>query len=98
LVLTVDCAALSTSAGFVREMTLKGGEGTYAVTNGQPGQHRYEHWEMTVDPTGAIDISGEYIEGTPDVKQVTFQGVVKDGVLEGKGKRGPRPCTIRAAV
>ena len=96
VVLSVDCAALSASPGFVREITLIGLDGSYAFTNGQPGEHRYERWDMVIDATGAFEASGEYIEGTPDVKQIAFQGTVKDGVVEGEGKRGPRPCTIRS--
>jgi hypothetical protein len=96
VVLNVDCAALSASPGFVREITLTGGDGVYSFTNGEPGKHRYEHWEMQVDAAGVFQVSGEYIEGTPDVKQVSFEGAVKAGVVEGQGKRGPRPCTLRS--
>lgn len=94
---TMDCAALSASPGFVREIKLTGGDGIYSMTNGEAGKHRYEHWEMQIDAAGAFVVSGEYIEGTTEIKQLSFEGAANNGRLEGKGKRGPRPCTLRAA-
>lgn len=94
VVLTMTCSALSASEGFTREVKLAGGNGVYTWTRGARDAARYEYWEMKLDSADGFTVTGEYVEGAPGLKPITFTGTISDGVVSGQGTRGPRKCTI----
>lgn len=96
VVLTMTCSALATSEGFTREVTLTGGDAVYTWTRGTKDEVRYENWEMKLDGGNAFTVTGEYIEGAPGLKPISFTGTVVGAVVTGEGKRGPRNCTIKS--
>lgn len=96
IMLTMDCAALSSSEGFSREILLTGADGAYTYQLGEKASGRYEFWNLEVTAPDTFTISGEYVEGSPDLKTLEFSGTVADGSLSGEGRRGPRVCTVQS--
>ena len=97
LTLTLECAALSSSEGIVREITLTGGDGVYIHERGDKEARRYEYWKLEVIEPTAFTVTGEYIEGgNGNLKKIEFEGVIDGASLSGEGKRGPRVCTIKS--
>ncbi|MCA8901948.1 MAG: hypothetical protein KDA53_11940 [Hyphomonas sp.] len=94
ILLKMDCAPLSTSEGFSREIVLTRANSVYTYQRGEKETTRYEFWKLEVTGPGSFAIVGEYIEGTPNLKTLEFTGAIDGDELRGEGKRGPRNCTV----
>lgn len=94
VVVSLTCSALSSNEGFTREIKLTGGDGVYTWTRGAKETARYEYWEMKLDGPNSFGVTGEYIEGAPVLKTLSFTGTVVGTTISGEGMRGPRKCTI----
>lgn len=94
IVLKLKCGPLGASHGFTREVKLVGANGRYTWTLGSKDSDRYEHWDMRINADTRFTVTGEYIEGVPDLKPVSFTGTVVGSVISGEGVRGPRKSTI----
>lgn len=98
LKVVLTCEALSTSQGFSRMITLIKGDDSYGYTIGDKATSRYELWRMAIQPDNSFTVTGEYTEGSTDLKTIDLKGAVTGGVLTGGGKRGPRECTVEGKL
>lgn len=96
VVVSLTCDVFSGNDGFTREIPLTGGNGVYTWNRGAKDTERYEFWEMKLDGGNGFTLTGEYIEGAPELKAVSFTGTVVGKVVSGEGTRGPRKCTIKS--
>lgn len=90
------CDEFAGFSGFNSEIVLlaAGGDG-YEFRLGTPDEARYEFWRLDI-ADGRFTVTGEYIEGGPELKVLSLAGDVSNGRLSGEGMRGPRTCQLDA--
>lgn len=92
----LECQGIEGGEGFNRQVALSLQEGRLSLLRGTPGELGYEKWDGQVNEDGAVNLTGEYIEGSLNLKPVSFTANVEGGVVTGSGTRGPRECTFTA--
>lgn len=91
----LTCGALGSSPSFVRnyKLVLTGEKILLRRGDWQTQESGFEIWEGRVRRE-AVRISGEYMEGSKDIKSVELVGTLTDGRILAGGMRGPRACSL----
>lgn len=91
----VICSALGGSAAFQRTYSpvLQGMQISLSNGDWREKKSTYEVWQGSIEK-GRVSITGQYIEGGPEVKKIEMIGTVQDNWLVAAGRRGPRVCSL----
>ena len=91
-------AAGGTTRPFVRDYPLELDGNKVRLRRGdhESRERNFEVWDGRLSGE-TIKISGEYKEGSRNVKKVQLEGTVVDGILIAGGRRGPRSCSLHWA-
>ncbi len=94
IVVKLKCSDLPGAPGFSRDIAFTREVAGLSYSTGVAGQMNYEKWVGAISDDGSLEITGEYIQGGPDLKSIKFDGTADGADLEASGTRGPRSCTI----
>jgi len=89
----LNCSAAGIHPPFTRRYPVNFDGSSLSMTRGERGGAYYEVWQGVAD-NNEIKITGEYIEGTDELKKIEFMLRVDEKGFEGRGLRGPRDCAV----
>lgn len=93
--LAIRCDQMDPLPAFERTYEIKIQTGRLSFLRGSLGVEGYERWDGSIDQSGHVNIDGQYLEGSPDLKEIKFAGQVSNtGSIKGEGNRGPRSCSF----
>ena len=96
LSVVLQCDSLPGNPGFTKPLQLRRSNGMLSLVTGSPGKGDFERWDVVVSLDGAVTITGEYIQSTPEIKKVQMTGTINDTALIASGTRGPRKCLVKS--
>lgn len=95
---TLECGPFEKWPAYTRLMDLQFDGVAYRGSKGVRASKWWDDWVLELEAKGAFSLTGEYSEGSDEVKRLSIKGKIINGSLDGQGMRGRRQCSVRGAM